>query len=151
MKLNYKIATLAFSCAVTFSSCADFLDEKPYGQFTSDQIDDTSIEGLMAAAYAGLEAHFFGNNESFTAPVSNWVFDVRSDDAYKGGGGVSMEASIHQLEISNLTSDNPTGVNKWKNNYYYVPTDGSLSFPDCEYATNPLGIRPAIRVDNRPA
>ena len=74
MKLNYKIATLAFSCAVTFSSCADFLDEKPYGQFTSDQIDDTSIEGLMAAAYAGLEAHFFGNNESFTAPVSNWVF-----------------------------------------------------------------------------
>lgn len=120
MKLNYKIATLAFSCAVTFSSCADFLDEKPYGQFTSDQIDDTSIEGLMAAAYAGLEAHFFGNNESFTAPVSNWVFDVRSDDAYKGGGGVSMEASIHQLEISNLTSDNPTGVNKWKNNYYAI-------------------------------
>lgn len=38
-----------------------------------------------------------------------------------------------------------------ENNYYYVPTDGSLSFPDCEYATNPLGIRPAIRVDNRTA
>lgn len=120
MNLNYKIATLAFSCAVVFSSCADFLDEKPYGQFTADQVDDTSIEGLMSAAYAGLEAHFFGNNESFTAPVSNWVFDVRSDDAYKGGGGVSMEASIHQLEISNLTSDNPTAVNKWKNDYYAI-------------------------------
>lgn len=120
MKINYKIATLAFSCAVAFSSCADFLNEKPYGEFTDNQIDDTSIEGLMAAAYAGLEAHFFENNESFTAPVSNWVFDVRSDDAYKGGGGVSMEESIHQLEISNLTSDNPTGVNKWKNNYYAI-------------------------------
>lgn len=58
MNLNYKIATLAFSCAVVFSSCADFLDEKPYGQFTADQVDDTSIEGLMSAAYAGLEAHF---------------------------------------------------------------------------------------------
>ena len=47
MNLNYKIATLAFSCAVVFSSCADFLDEKPYGQFTADQVDDTSIEGLL--------------------------------------------------------------------------------------------------------
>lgn len=109
------------SCLLgAFTSCADFLDESPYGEFTSDQVDNESIEGLMAAAYAGLEGHFFGNNESFTAPVSNWVFDVRSDDAYKGGGGISMEASIHQLEISNLTSDNPTGVNKWKNNYYAI-------------------------------
>lgn len=120
MKINYKIATLILTCGMSFSSCTDFLDEKPYGQFTSEQIDDTSIEGLMSAAYAGLEAHFFGNNESFTAPSSNWVFDVRSDDAYKGGGGVSMEASIHQLEISNLTSDNPTAVNKWKNNYFAI-------------------------------
>lgn len=120
MKLNYKIATFAFSCALAFSSCADFLDEKPYGEFTADQIDETSIEGLMSAAYAGLEAHFFGNNESFTAPITNWVFDVRSDDAYKGGGGISMEASIHQLEISNLTSDNPTNVNKWKNGFYAI-------------------------------
>ncbi|WP_291528768.1 RagB/SusD family nutrient uptake outer membrane protein [Bacteroides sp. UBA939] len=122
MKPNYKIAILILTCGVSmsFSSCTNLLDEKPYGQFTSGQIDDASIEGLMAAAYAGLEAHFFGNNESFTAPATNWVFDVRSDDAYKGGGGVSMEASIHQLEISNLTSDNPTAVNKWKNNYFAI-------------------------------
>lgn len=120
MKANYTLATLALSCTLAFSSCSDFLDQKPYGQFSADQIDNSSVEGLMTAAYAGLEAHFFGNNESFTAPVSNWVFDVRSDDAYKGGGGISMEASIHQLEISNLTSDNPTAVNKWKNNYYAI-------------------------------
>lgn len=88
MKFDYKIVSLALACAIAFSSCTNFLDEKPYGQLTSDQIDDTSIEGLLSAAYAGLEAHFFGNNESFTAPASNWVFDVRSDDAYKGGGGV---------------------------------------------------------------
>lgn len=120
MKFDYKILSLALAGALAFSSCTNFLDEKPYGQLTSDQVDDTSIEGLLSAAYAGLEAHFFGNNESFTAPASNWVFDVRSDDAYKGGGGVSMEASIHQLEISNLTSDNPTAINKWKNNYYAI-------------------------------
>ena len=46
---------LAF--AGTFSlgmvSCDDMLDMKPQGQFTSDQLDDSSIEGEMAAAYAG--------------------------------------------------------------------------------------------------
>ena len=119
MKFYNKL--IIISCILgTFTSCSNFLNESPYGEFTSDQVNNESIEGLMAAAYAGLEGHFFGNNESFTAPVSNWVFDVRSDDAYKGGGGISMEASIHQLEISNLTSDNPTGVNKWKNNYYAI-------------------------------
>ena len=112
---------IARSCLLgTLTSCTDFLDESPYRDFTADQITNESIEGLMSAAYAGLEGHFFGNNESFTAPVSNWVFDVRSDDAYKGGGGLSMEGSIHQLEISNLTSDNPTSANKWKNNYYAI-------------------------------
>lgn len=113
---------LAF--AGTFSlgmvSCDDMLDMKPQGQFTSDQLDDSSIEGVMAAAYAGLQAHFFGNNEAFAGPITNWIFDVRSDDAYKGGGGVSMEANIHQLEVSNIQSDNVSCLNKWQNNYFAV-------------------------------
>lgn len=102
------------------SSCSDMLDQEPYGQFTVGQMTADEIEGLMASAYSGMEGHFFGNNESFWAPMSNWVFDVRSDDAYKGGGGVSMEASIHQLEVQNLTSDNATCTNKWRNDYYGI-------------------------------
>ena len=125
MRILKNITNIAIGLLATFSagyltSCSDMLDLKPSGQFTSDQLNDESIEGLMAAAYAGLEAHFFGNNEAFSAPVTNWVFDVRSDDAYKGGGGVTMESYIHQLEISNLNSDNPTGVNKWRNNFYAI-------------------------------
>ncbi|MGN0206641.1 MAG: RagB/SusD family nutrient uptake outer membrane protein [Muribaculaceae bacterium] len=121
MKIIKNIAIGLCACGLfAATSCNDMLDIKPSGQFTSDQITDESIEGLMASAYAGLEAHFFGNNESFCAPITNWVFDVRSDDAYKGGGGVSMEANIHQLEISNLTSDNATNYNKWRNNYYAI-------------------------------
>ena len=100
MKIIKNIAIGLCACGLfAATSCNDMLDIKPSGQFTSDQITDESIEGLMASAYAGLESHFFGNNESFCAPITNWVFDVRSDDAYKGGGGVSMEANIHQLEI----------------------------------------------------
>lgn len=114
------VAVAMTGVPAVFSSCDDFLDLKPQGQFTDSQLDDESIEGLMSAAYAGLESHFFGNNESFSGPITNWVFDVRSDDAYKGGGGVSMEQNIHQLEISNITNDNVTCLYKWQNNYYAI-------------------------------
>lgn len=118
--MKLKIKYIVVIMALSFCSCNDFLDHKPYGQFSDDQLDQSSIEGLMSAAYSGLEGHFFGNNESFTAPVSNWIFDVRSDDAYKGGEGLTMEGSITQLELANLTSDNPTNLNKWRNAYYGI-------------------------------
>ena len=122
LKNIYKVAvSTALAVSVLgMASCNDMLDIAPSGQFGDDQLNDNSLDGLMASAYAGLEAHFFGNNEAFSGPSTNWVFDVRSDDAYKGGGGVSMEANIHQLEISNLTSDNVTNLNKWRNNYYAI-------------------------------
>lgn len=100
------------------ASCSDELELKPQGEFTADQLTEESIEGLLSAAYQGLEAHFFDNNNAaFAGPITNWIFDVRSDDAYKGGEGVSMENNIHQLEISNITTDNASCHNKWENNY----------------------------------
>jgi hypothetical protein len=120
MKTNYKIYYPLLAGFLLFASCTDFLDKEPYGQFSTSQMDNSSIDGLMASAYAGLQGHFFGNNESFSGPVSNWVFDLRSDDAYKGGGGVTMEAYMTQLELGNVTSDNPIGLNKWRNNFFGI-------------------------------
>ena len=111
---------MAATLGVMATSCSDLLDTVPQGQFTAEQIDDKSVEGLVASAYAGLEAHFYGNNEAFAGPSTNWIFDVRSDDAYKGGGGTSMEENIHLLEVSELTSDNVSCLNKWQNNYYAI-------------------------------
>ncbi len=102
------------------TACNDMLDTVPQGQFTSEQLDDSSIEGLVASAYAGLEAHFYGNNEAFAGPSTNWIFDVRSDDAYKGGGGTGMEENIHLLEVSEITADNVSGLDKWRNNYFAI-------------------------------
>ena len=107
MKTIYKsICIVSLICG--FTSCNDILDTVPQGQFTVEQLNNESVEGLMASAYAGLEAHFFGNNEAFSGPSTNWIFDVRSDDAYKGGGATSMEEGIHLLEVSEITSDNIT-------------------------------------------
>ena len=109
-------------CCITaaLTSCDDMLDTVPQGQFTAEQLDDSSVEGLVASAYAGLEAHFYGNNEAFAGPSTNWIFDVRSDDAYKGGGGTGMEENIHLLEVSEVNSDNVSCLNKWQNNYYAI-------------------------------
>ena len=122
--MTTKIYKAIIACSVcccftaTTTSCSEQLDLAPQGEFTAEQLTDESIEGLMSSAYQGLEAHFFDdNNAAFAGPITNWVFDVRSDDAYKGGEGVSMEANIHQLEIQNIASDNPTCLNKWENNY----------------------------------
>ena len=123
MKTIYKLFTLGcVGCcfAATLTSCNDLLDTVPQGQFTAEQIDESSVEGLLASAYAGLEAHFYGNNEAFAGPSTNWIFDVRSDDAYKGGGGTGMEENIHLLEVSEINSDNISCLNKWQNNYYAI-------------------------------
>lgn len=115
----YKVA-LGGLFALALGACNDMLDTVPQGQFTAEQLDDKSVDGLMASAYAGLEAHFYGNNEAFAGPSTNWIFDVRSDDALKGGGGTGMEENIHLLEVSEITSDNVSCLNKWQNNFYAI-------------------------------
>ncbi len=117
---NAICATAIATMALASTSCDDLLDTKPQGVFTDEQIGDDEAVDLMTAAYATLLCHYFGNNESFAGPINNWVFDVRSDDALKGGGEVSMEGYIHQLEVGNVQSDNDVANFKWRNNYYSI-------------------------------
>lgn len=110
------VATLSLGAV----SCDDLLDTKPQGTFTDEQIGNDEAIDLMTAAYATLLNHYFGNNESFAGPINNWVFDVRSDDALKGGDGVTMEGYMHQLEVGNVQSDNDIANFKWRNNYFSI-------------------------------
>lgn len=127
MKINMMTSIKNIACGVALcslmagaTSCGDLLDTKPQGSFTEEQIGDEEALDLMTAAYATLLNHYFGNNESFAGPINNWVFDVRSDDALKGGDGVTMEAYMHQYEVGNIQSDNDIANFKWRNNYYSI-------------------------------
>ncbi len=102
------------------TSCNDMLDTKPNGSFSSEQIGEDEAVQLLTAAYAGLLNHFIGNNEAFSGPINNWVWDVRSDDAVKGGEAPGMELNIHELEIGNVQSDNASFNFKWLNDYYAI-------------------------------
>ena len=126
MKPKYNIITKSFGAlAIALTgmgavSCGDMLDLKPQGVLFADQIGEDQAIDLMTSAYATLMNHYFGNNESFAGPINNWVIDLRSDDALKGGGDVTMEGYMHQLEIGNVQSNNDVINFKWLNNYFSI-------------------------------
>ncbi len=93
-KIIYSVLTVLALAGM--SSCSDFLDEqKPQGILDSDQVKDPSnVDNLVISAYA-----IFTTAEDINSSFSMWNFDVRSDDAYKGGNGTSDGDVFHQLEI----------------------------------------------------
>lgn len=78
------------------TSCSDFLDDqKPQGTLDNEQMKDPQyVDNLVISAYAT-----WISAEDINSSFSMWNFDVRSDDAYKGGNGTSDGDVFHQLEI----------------------------------------------------
>lgn len=93
-KILYSVLTVLALVGTT--SCSDFLDDqKPQGVLDSDFLKEPSnVDNLVISAYA-----VFTTAEDVNSSFSMWNFDVRSDDAYKGGNGTSDGDVFHQLEI----------------------------------------------------
>ena len=79
-----------------FCSCSDFLNEHtPQGTLSDEQVKSpANAENMAVSAYA-----IFTSSEDINSSFSMWNFDVRSDDAYKGGSGTSDGDVFHQLEV----------------------------------------------------
>ena len=77
-------------------SCNSMLDDQiPQGTLSDEQVKDpTNAEAMVVSAYA-----IFTTAEDINSSFSMWNYDVRSDDAYKGGNGTSDGDVFHQLEI----------------------------------------------------
>jgi starch-binding outer membrane protein, SusD/RagB family len=100
MKKRNIIAFIAAGLLI-FSSCKKQLDYKPTGVLSSsDLTSPTAVEGLVTAAYAAI-----GNGDMIGPIYSNWAYgSVRSDDAYKGGGGTGDVGEIDAMEHYNLVT-----------------------------------------------
>ena len=98
---NIKIITFLLSGLLVVSSCKKALDYTPPGVLSSsDLTSPTAVEGLVTAAYAAI-----GNGDMIGPIYSNWVYgSVRSDDAYKGGGGTGDVGEIDAIEHYNLVT-----------------------------------------------
>lgn len=117
LKIMKKIV-YSIICAVLFASCS-FLDQDvPQGILNEEQVSDPQyIDNLVISAYA-----IFISAEDINSSFSMWNFDVRSDDAYKGGNGKDDGDVFHQLEISQgiLTTN-------WNINDMWIRLYNSLS------------------------
>lgn len=82
---------------ILLGSCSDFLDDqKPQGTLSDEEVTKSGyVDNLVISAYA-----VWISAEDINSSFSMWNFDVRSDDAYKGGNGTSDGDVFHQLEIS---------------------------------------------------
>ena len=91
------IYTCALLLALSLTSCSDFLDkQEPQGTLSDKQVKDPKyIDNLVISAYA-----IWISAEDINSSFSMWNFDVRSDDAYKGGNGTSDGDVFHQLEVA---------------------------------------------------
>lgn len=94
-KILYSVLMVLALAGIT--SCSDFLEEqKPQGTLDNEQVKDPQyVDNLVISAYAT-----WISAEDVNSSFSMWNFDVRSDDAYKGGNGTSDGDVFHQLEIS---------------------------------------------------
>ena len=120
------------------SACINqFLDTAPKGILAEGALSGETVDKLVIAAYQALGAHFFGNDQSFAGPASNWIIDVMSDDAQKGGGGIADRSDVHQLETMTHDPTSYPSFQKWRNNMFAIERC-NLAIREIEKLDDPL-------------
>lgn len=113
MKSKIFVTTI-LSGLIILSSCKKALDYTPKGVLSSSDLKSpTAVEGLVTAAYAAI-----GNGDMIGPIYSDWAYgSVRSDDAYKGGGGTGDVGEVDALEHYNLVTPSMDSFvsRTWKN------------------------------------
>lgn len=138
MKKYTNIVTICLSILFLTSCSSDFLDYEPTGVLSSGNVATAeNADALVTAAYAAI------GNDEMVGPITNqWVYgSVRSDDAYKGGGGRGDVDVIDTYEQYNTTiADYGDWMlpRTWTNHYKAISrANFALSvinaIPDAEY------------------
>lgn len=115
---NKKYFIIGLTVVCLLGACTeDFLEYEPEGVLSNENVATSeNAEALVIAAYAGIA------NDEMIGPLTNmWVYgSVRSDDAYKGGGGRGDVDIVDNYEQYNLTVADQTdwmGPRTWTNFY----------------------------------
>lgn len=96
--------------ALMTASCNEdrFLDLKPQGSLNEDIM--TSTEGADLGECRVCSFGWSQEGQSWSVwchPTSNWTYgEVRSDNAYKGGGGVGDLNEVHRMETFDMDATN---------------------------------------------
>lgn len=114
MKKIFKYIPAAILVILLTNCSKDFLKVQPQGAITEANVSTPeNVDGLVIAAYAWIPHEGIINQK-----MSPWLADIKSDDSYKGGGGLSDQAPWYQMEVFSLVTSN-VGNNDgmWYGNY----------------------------------
>jgi SusD family. len=99
------------------TGCKKFLEVTPQGVIPEDAVNSAeNVEGLVMAAYAWLPNAVIINQKPHM-----WLADIKSDDSYKGGGGIGDQTPWYQWEVftlNNAATGNNDGI--WYGQYQGV-------------------------------
>lgn len=99
----YIIAVTAMLISI---GCKKFLDVTPQGVVTEENVSTPeNVDGMVIAAYAWIPHAGVINQKQAT-----WLSDIKSDDSYKGGGGIGDQIPWYQWEVFSLNTPS-TGNN----------------------------------------
>lgn len=121
-----KIACLLLTVIIATSCSEDFLNQVPKGTINSETLDNPeAAEALVIAAYALVDQVYGSSrgslNSNFLNPASNWILsDVRSGEAYKGGGGTGDLSDVNNIELGLIQPSNEAVQRKWTALYYAI-------------------------------
>ena len=104
---HIRIKTTVVLACLLFIGCKKYLDYQPQGALSLNELaTPSSVEGLSTAAYAGIA------NDWWDAPVTSmWEWgSIRSDDAYKGGGGLNDQQQLDKYEQFYLVNSSNNGA-----------------------------------------
>lgn len=108
-----KIYTTILSLLFLIAACSeDFLDEKPLGIETIDSYYTNEANAIKAVNSVYSYLKHVGNRMAFG--------DILSDDAWKGGGGVSDVQSWYELLTFNIDPTNGAINDFWSENYQAI-------------------------------
>lgn len=111
MKYSFiKYPILLLASAMLFAGCSEeFLDFTPKGVISGEQLNTPeNVEKMVIAAYASL-----GNDALLAHQFQDmWSWGTtRSDDGYKGGGGIGDQINSHETEVFTLNTPNNFNAN----------------------------------------
>jgi len=131
MKIQkYILSLLIGSATILFSSCNDFLNRAPLGQFTEDDAPNALIGGKMYNVYYLMRSY------NITAGIPAFMIHmVRSEDSEKGstsGDGADQAAMWDDFQY---TASNGTMGAYWGQNYSIIYQCNEI-LDDIEKSTN---------------
>ena len=111
-----KIALCLLLAGATTACKDNILEQFPKGSLNAADLNSkTAAEALVVASYGLLDGVYNGPIETIFNPASNWSYgDVRSGDAYKGGGGTGDIGELNSLELGIIAPDNFLVERKWR-------------------------------------